>query len=197
MKEFMLSPDSGHPVASDTSVSAFRKGVLQRFPQKANYSSRLRFTIDVKVKDEAGRLGEHEVPHHKMGLTLGRSCHNVLCDSQAEVHLRRPLMPGCPRKAFSGACCPVGSLACLPSLRCLPGTLLSLELPTGPSLPGVLLVLTEHLPHAALALPVPAQGSEHLSVLAKCARGLPGLAGTYLSSRSSMILCADIPRAFK
>lgn len=49
---FLLSPDSGHHVASDTLASEFRKGVLQRFPQKANYSFRLRFTIDMKVKDE-------------------------------------------------------------------------------------------------------------------------------------------------
>lgn len=48
---FLIGPDPGHHVASDTLRSEFRKGVLQRFPQKANYSSRLRFTMDVKVKD--------------------------------------------------------------------------------------------------------------------------------------------------
>lgn len=48
---FLIGPDPGHHVASDTLRSEFRKGVLQRFPQKANYSSRLRFTMNVKVKD--------------------------------------------------------------------------------------------------------------------------------------------------
>lgn len=49
---YVISPDSGHHVASDTLGSEFRKRVLQRFPQKGNYSTRLRFTIDMKVKDE-------------------------------------------------------------------------------------------------------------------------------------------------
>lgn len=49
---FLISPDSGHHVPLDTLGSEFRKRVSQRLPQKANYSSRLRFTIDMKVKDE-------------------------------------------------------------------------------------------------------------------------------------------------
>lgn len=52
MVMFLIGPDPGHHVASDTLGSEFRKRVLQRFPQKANYSSRLRFTMDMKVKEE-------------------------------------------------------------------------------------------------------------------------------------------------
>lgn len=48
---FVISPDSGHHVASDTLGSEFRKRVT-KIPTKGDYSSGLRVTIDMKVKDK-------------------------------------------------------------------------------------------------------------------------------------------------
>lgn len=82
------------------------------------------------------RLGEHEVPHPKIGLTLGKWCLTVLCDSQAEVHfstwcpaaVQSPAVsfpPGMPAvlsmpwlvspasDVSQSPCFPLGSLQCL------------------------------------------------------------------------------------
>lgn len=115
------------------------------------------------------QTGEHLVPPHKIRLTLGKSCQDVLCDCQAEVHFRLHLLPGCRAKVFGS----VWSLSAVPALlsmpwlvspvRMSPSALLSPELPAVLFLSGVLLELTEHMPHAVMALSVPAQGNELLS----------------------------------
>lgn len=110
------------------------------------------------------KTGEHIVPPHKIRLTLGKSCQDVLCDFQAEVHFRQHLLPSCHAKVFSS----IWSLSAVLALLSMPwlvspSALLSPELPTMPFLSGVLLGLTEHMPHVVMALSVPAQGNELLS----------------------------------
>lgn len=127
---FVRSPDSGHHVASDTLRFEFRKRVLQRFPQKGNYSSSLRFTIDMKVKDlQTGRentkyfITRLDWPWGNLVkmfcVTPKQRCILTCCGVSSSVWF----LSGLPA---------VLSMPWLvsPGLKCLPMPLFSLELPT-------------------------------------------------------------------